>query len=511
MLALIAAVRVRLLHFSLERDEGEYAYAGQLLLEGIPPYQLAYNMKFPGTYAAYALIMAVFGQTPAGIHLGVTCVTTLTALLLYWLGRRLLDGIAGVGMATTYAVLAASPSLQGLSGHATHFAALFTTAGLCLLWIEMKRPAWSGFAAGAMFGLALLMKQHAVFFCVWGFLFLAALTLRQKQIPLRKRLQIPGSFCLGTALPLAMTCLFLWRMGVLDKFWLWTIRYARDYVSELPLQAALPLFRHSIKAVMWKDGLTWAVAGAGLGLVWLDPRWRGRRWGLAGFALAAFLTVCPGFFFRTHYYLLMLPAVGLLAGCALSAACRLPRGEPREIRPRWWPVSVYALILAVNFLQNAPVWFTLTSVEASRLLYFRNPFVEAEQVAAFIRTNSPADARVAVLGSEPEIYFLSHRRSATGYIYTYPLMEPQPFARHMQLDMIREIESAQPEFVVLVFVKSSWLVQPDSARDLLDWWEQSYQKNYELCRVVPLTETDETGRLLVYKRRTAGEKTQVEH
>jgi hypothetical protein len=27
-----------------------------------------------------------------------------------------------------------------------------------------------------------------------------------------------------------------------------------------------------------------------------------------------------------------------------------------------------------------------------------------------------------VLGSEPEIYFLSHRRAATGHIYTYPLM-----------------------------------------------------------------------------------------
>jgi hypothetical protein len=38
----------------LERDEGEYAYAGQLMLQGIPPYQLAYTMKLPGPFAAYA-------------------------------------------------------------------------------------------------------------------------------------------------------------------------------------------------------------------------------------------------------------------------------------------------------------------------------------------------------------------------------------------------------------------------------------------------------------------------
>ena len=72
VLVLMAMVRLRLLNFSLERDEGEYAYAGQLLLHGIPPYKLAFNMKFPGTYAMYALIMALFGETPAGIHFGLT-------------------------------------------------------------------------------------------------------------------------------------------------------------------------------------------------------------------------------------------------------------------------------------------------------------------------------------------------------------------------------------------------------------------------------------------------------
>jgi len=87
VLVVVAAARLRLLNFPLERDEGEYAYAGQLMLQGIPPYQLAYNMKFPGTYAAYAVIMALFGQTPAGIHFGVLCLTTLTALMLFWLGK----------------------------------------------------------------------------------------------------------------------------------------------------------------------------------------------------------------------------------------------------------------------------------------------------------------------------------------------------------------------------------------------------------------------------------------
>jgi len=49
-LVVVAAVWLRLLNFPLERDESKYAYAGQLMLQGSPPYQLAYNLKFPGTY-----------------------------------------------------------------------------------------------------------------------------------------------------------------------------------------------------------------------------------------------------------------------------------------------------------------------------------------------------------------------------------------------------------------------------------------------------------------------------
>ena len=71
ILALTAAARLLAIDAPLERDEGEYAYAGQLLLQGVPPYAAAYNMKFPGTYGAYAAILAVFGSSIRGIHAGL--------------------------------------------------------------------------------------------------------------------------------------------------------------------------------------------------------------------------------------------------------------------------------------------------------------------------------------------------------------------------------------------------------------------------------------------------------
>src|ERR1039458_9813087 len=116
---LFAGIRYRLLKMPLERDEGEYAYAGQLLLQGVPPYKLAYNMKLPGTDAAYALIMAVFGQTTAGIHLGLILLNAATTVLVFLLAKRLMDDIGAFVAAATFALLSASPSILGNAAHAT--------------------------------------------------------------------------------------------------------------------------------------------------------------------------------------------------------------------------------------------------------------------------------------------------------------------------------------------------------------------------------------------------------
>src|SRR5437764_8753260 len=86
ILLLTCAIRIHLRNIPLERDEGEYAYAGQLMLQGMPPYKLAYNMKLPGTYAAYALIMAVFGQTGFSIHVGLILVNSVTTVMIHNMG-----------------------------------------------------------------------------------------------------------------------------------------------------------------------------------------------------------------------------------------------------------------------------------------------------------------------------------------------------------------------------------------------------------------------------------------
>jgi len=486
VLVVVAAARLRLLNFPLERDEGEYAYAGQLMLQGIPPYQLAYNMKFPGTYVAYAVILALFGQTPAGIHFGMLCLTTLTALMLFRLGGKILDETAGMVAATAYAVMAASFSMLGLAGHATHFAAFFATAGLCLMWkTRQNARGLTVFAAGCLFGLAILMKQHAALIGLWAVVAFAVDRLCQTSLSMVKRLRPVALLGAGLVLPFGLCCLLLWHAGVFGKFWFWTIDYARQYESAVPIDQAPRLCWERLCRLAGADPLLWLVAVTGLVLIWFDGRLRPARLWLLGFCLMSALTVVPGFYFRKHYFLLLLPAAALLAGCAVSGTGWLWSQRMKSSRFGNWPVWCYALMVATTVVAKSGVWFIRTPEQVARDTYGADPLRECELVAGYIRDNSAPDARVTVLGSEPAIYFLARRHSATGYIYTYGLMEEQPFARQMQDEMIHEIESHPPEFIVFADNPLSWARKPASDPKIFHWWD-SYQTNYMLVALADI-------------------------
>ena len=180
---LVIAIRIRLLGIPLERDEGEYAYAGQLILQGIPPYKLAYNMKFPGTYAAYAVIMSIFGQTINGIHLGLLLVNAATIVLIFFLGRQLVNSRLGLAAAMSYAVLSVSPSVLGLAAHATNFV-MFPVLGGTLMILKLSEPerhvSRRLFTSGLLFGVGLLMKQPALFFILFGATYLLRKDLHRR-------------------------------------------------------------------------------------------------------------------------------------------------------------------------------------------------------------------------------------------------------------------------------------------------------------------------------------------
>ncbi len=512
LLAIVFAllVRVRLRDMPLERDEGEYAYAGQLLLEGVPPYKDAYNMKLPGTYVAYAVSMAVFGQTPTGIHLGLALVNAATIWLLYWLGRKLLDPVAGAVAAVSYALMSLSPDVLGLAGHATHYVVLPAVGGILVLLSALeKRSVWRHFVAGSLFGLAFVMKQHGVFFGLFGGLYLlwtrwAAVKfgtgdggLGTRRFPRRRAGKRPGwdwpglirewaGYSAGCVLPYLLVCLWMWLAGVFPEFWFWTVSYGRQYATGIPLVNAGDMISTMLRTVVGPNLIFWLLPWVGALMLWWDERLgRDARFFLLSLLAFSALAISVGFYFRGHYFILLLPVLALLIAVAVSRSLQLLRGDQSvELFLALGVVVVAGVALAAVLFGNGAIWYALPPDQAVNTIYRSTIFSDTRKAALMIAADTQPTDRIAVLGSEPEIYFYSRRRSATGQIYMYSLMERHPYAAKMQADTIAQIEQEQPAYMVFINNPFSWLTHPDSEKALLDWWPQYWERYYVLVGTI---------------------------
>jgi len=227
------------------------------------------------------------------------------------------------------------------------------------------------------------------------------------------------------------------------------------------------------------------LAGLGLTSMLWDGRARQRSAFIAMFAVFSFVAICPGFYFRPHYFILTLPAASMLSGISISALVnRMSRMHSNTIK--YVVIVLAAICLVASVYQQRHLLFKMTPLQACRSTYELNPFPESLEIARFIRTQTKKDDHIAVIGSEPQIYFYSGRRSASGYIYMYPLMEKHDFALQMQKEMIREIESAQPKFLVFVRINTSWLQRPASHKLVFEWFQRYQERHYSLVGLVEL-------------------------
>jgi len=488
-LTAVLITRVRLLGIPLERDEGEYAYLGQLLLQGVPPYKLAYSMKLPGACAVYALLMAIFGETTRGIHLGFLIINFASVVLIFFIAKRLSGTVGGIISAVSYSLLSISQSVLGVQAHATHFVVFMALCGSILLLKavenENKRLI---FLSGLFFGLAFLMKQQGVFFIPVGIFYLSWVYLRKKPVLALTLASNLGIYIAGAGLPFLATGLALYRAGVFDKFWFWVFQYAPTYSSGVPAYLAFKIFKDELISVIYPFQPVWYIAGAGFLCLFFDPKARKNLIFIIALLVASFLAICPGLIFRQHYFVILLPVISILAGICVNWATEFVRNRKFPAIFHFLPVVIFTSLLAWSVFQQKDYFFKATPKEVSRETYGINPFIESLEIAKYLKAESSSDDTIAVLGSEPQIYFYSHRRSATGYIYAYPLMESQRYALNMQEEMAAEIESKKPRYLVFVNVSTSWLRRSGSESFIFRWANDYINKRYDKVGAVVIHE-----------------------
>lgn len=480
-LAVVLYVRIRLLNMPFERDEGEYAYSGQLILNGFPPYLHAYTMKLPGMAYLSALFMLCFGVSVQGMHLGLLIANILSTAFIFLIGKKLFGATAGALSAAVFGLMAVSQHLLGTFAHATHFIALFVlAASFIIIPGNGNRSSFRLIAAGFLLGCAFLIKQHALLFLAAALLFTLADSRNSRQ-----RLASGSSLLAGFLLPYLLTVLILFKQGAFSTFWLWTVSYASVYATGLTPALGWLNFKSQLSEILASMWPYWGLAAAGL--LALAAR-RDARGLLFTFLLllASLVAICPGFHFRPHYFILLLPAVALLAG-ALLAGNFLPKTVRMALIAAFFAAAAFQLWQERWFLFAAPPQEYLKKAYQTT-----KPFVESAVVAGYVKSITAKNERILVMGSEPQIYFYADRLSATGHIYMYPLMEEQPYALGMQEEMLQQISQSRPACLILVDDLSSWLSVSAEGNKFRERLGEFMRKSYELTGVAAVSRENES-------------------
>ncbi len=486
----VSVVRSRFVGMPLERDEGEYAYFGQLILDGVAPYSEAYNMKLPGIYYMYALIMAVFGESYKGIHTGLLIMNAGTMILLFYALKRFYNPMTGLLTAGFYGVMALSFNLLAFAAHATHFAVFYLALSLFFFsQYEDKKSILFACLTGAMLGMSFLMKQQAVYFILFGGIVFTIFHFLEKPVRWKDGIIKISAFSFSVFIPYLLVVLVMVAAGTFDKFWFWTVQYASKYASGLPWASGKDLLDMTFAPIWEEHWWVWAFAIVGSVIVFVAKYTvKQKIFAIALFIFAALATT-PGFYFRQHYFIVVLPATALLAALAIEFPSRWI-GERINIKLIGSVVPLIALFaISRSIVSNEKTKFYYTAedpVWLCKAIYGTNPFVESLEIAKYIKENSSDTDKVAVLGSEPQIPFYAGRRSATGHIYTYGLMEIHEYNLKMQEEMIAEIEKNKPKFLVFCNVPFSWLSKPDSPMKIFEWYNTYSAAHYEPVGLVDI-------------------------
>lgn len=470
IIAIVSIIRYRLINVPFERDEGEYAYIGSLFLHGVAPFKNAYSMKLPGTSFMYAILMFIFGRSNSGVHLGLLFVNATTMYLLYSAFKKIFNPFIGLFTATIYGFMALGLVFDGFAAHATHFICFYCSVAFLFLVKYMKKGnPLKIFLCGLMLGMAFLMKQQAVFIILFGAAFLIFYLKTEKKQSLTAITKNIFLFGSGVIIPYTVVFFIIILTGQFPMFWLWTVKYASQYESVKSMSFISTYFKISFIPAWHVYNYFWLLALGGLLILYRSHYSRLQKLFALGYFIAAACAVSSGFYFRQHYFIVILPAIGLLSGIFIEFLIKQARERMKILKSSYIPLAILSVIVLITLYTNRSYFFSYPPKTVCAIAYWGNPFNEVQEISKYIKNNTGDTDKIAVLGSEPEIYFYADRRAATGYLYTYPLVDKQPYNKIMQEQMIRQIEANKPAFIVFCNIPFSWAAEAGTPREIFEW------------------------------------------
>jgi 4-amino-4-deoxy-L-arabinose transferase-like glycosyltransferase len=475
VLILVVAFSLRMffLHEPFERDEGWYGTIAQEILHGGIPYRDAIDQKPPGVFYLYAVGMAFFGHTTESIRIFTALYSSLTLLAVYWLARNLAGPVAGLCAGAVCAFVASAPLLQASSSNSEVFMVLPLMLSACAFVSGYRSKSLLLLAiSGFCVGLAMLIKTVALPYLL---LLVICALLFNRSAGYKGAVKNLVVFIIPPILLALFTMLYFYANGALADFMYWNVTVPLKYSQGKSGVSGpqLPLVLNYLKGELIFPALLSLPAA-----IWLLLFKRNFPGVLVALLLpvSCLAVLLPGMNFP-HYFIQLVPFMSVLAGISLALVI-----EGKRLI-FWSAFPLIVIMFAFYLNSDYKFYLKMTPEELSFVKYGRS-FVESEYIARYIRDHTNQDDYIFQWGFEPELYFLSQRRTPVPYISSTILANMENPALSAQT-MVATLMAKNPKYII---IQPEWANWPG----YVELW-QLMVLNYELETVV--------GYAQIYRRR----------
>jgi hypothetical protein len=468
-------IRINIVSIPLDRDEGIFGYAGQVILNNGIPYRDVIDIKPPVVYYINAIALLFIPPTSTAIHIFLHLYNFLTLIVLFYIGKIFCRSpIAGFGTATIYAIFSSLPTIQGFTASTEMFLLLPLSISLLLSLLAIYKDKWYFLLmSGACGAVAFWTKATAAILLLIVVLYILSASNHSSFRRDIRYLKMVKSLLLWISgflfISLFISVYFAYH-GIFNEFIYWCFIHNYYYSKNLSITQNLPV-GYDILIEIVRSNFIVIVIGI-LGNIYAIIKKDNRGYFPLGFLFFSYLATIPGYTYR-HYFAQLAPAIAIAGGTGFFFLFLLMKNKTVKVLIS---VTCAILIAIIPVINHTNYYIHYSPDQISRHFFGINPFPESPDIARYIRNNTHKDDTIFIYGSEAQILFYSQRESATSFALIYPLMSSYPRYKEFQKNAWKEIIQNSPKYIISTNIAQSFLYDGEA-----DLWIKS-KKNELLSR-----------------------------
>ena len=483
VILIIIVIRSNYVNIPFERDEGSYAYSGKIILEGAVPFKDIGSQRLPGVFYCYAFIISIFGYTLKSLHIAFIVINILSSIIIYFTTRKLFNTIAAIGASLFWAFLSMNMAISGFTIQSEHLVAFFALCGIysLLKYFDKYSYYWI-ILSGLSFCLAFEVKQTSFFLG-----FFAGLILVGRQFFIRNRnyKQIIISTLLFAAciiVPVIVDLLIVFKRGGYEDFNYWFFDIRKEYSSVITFDQGLEYLGMNFNAMYQNYKFIWILSFLGsISIFFTNAKWW-LKFFVIGFYTFGFLTVMPGNHYYGHYFLQWVPTVCISASAFIYFVNETLINKLKIKKSSTYIILTILVIFSFSHLSALKkYYFNKNNTQILRQVYGLNPFPESKIIADKLNTLMKPEDKLAVFGTEIQMYFYTNKKSPSRFAGSGALLEfPVKKSEEWQNEFITDVEKANPKYLVFFSHPISWMANPNVKNLIFPWFDKFSAEKYNL-------------------------------